>query len=39
VKARRPFAFRAQNEQETQPASPIGLASRSGPKRFGQPTV
>jgi len=39
LRACRPFAFRAQNEQEMRPASPIGLAWRSGPKRFGQPTV
>ena len=36
ARARRAFAFRGQNEQETQPASPIDLAGRSGPKRFGQ---
>jgi hypothetical protein len=39
LRAHRAFAFRAQNEQETRPASPIGLAWRSGPKRFGQSTV
>jgi hypothetical protein len=39
LRAYRPFAFRAQNEQEMRPASPIGLAWRSGPKRFGQPAV
>ena len=39
LRACRPFAFRAQNEQEMRPASPIGLAWRSGPKRFGQPAV
>ena len=35
----RAFAFRAQNEQETRPTSPMCLALRYGPKRFGQPAV
>jgi hypothetical protein len=37
--ANRWFASDAQNEQETQPASPIGLAAPSGPKGLGQLTV
>ena len=32
----RAFASRDQNEQETQLASPMDLAARYGPKRFGQ---
>jgi len=32
----RAFAIRGQNEQEMRPASPMDLAWRYGPKRFGQ---